>query len=410
MLPHYDITVRPTPRCPFSVNEWDAQEHKGKLQSWLRSIIGLTTSHLQSSGSCWRNTEDYTEGCRGSSPIERCSGSHCTTLYAFLSLPVILLVEIQDPDAWDIPEKITLLPKNKDHPTISYQLTSRVFSGNNHFISRNARPSTGRQGRQVFAYDDMEHGGTSVLLPQSKASTHLAGQDITLKTAVPAGFRTYVVVYHLVGGRVSQEKLYHHQLSTLQKHHPMVRISSTTLDDIALSTLSLEGDNLQVVPEAERLWYSPSSPNKMKNKIDYCTVLPTAEPLGTRSRTRNTRLPRTSTPSSDYSGSSYVTVHTSSVLSEDASQSSSQNAEGVTTQTLTICQASPHPVQCRCGCQGDGNLMVDGLDTVQCATCGKYSHIACQRRGRANHIPSGQDFECSECLGEDNGLPGSLER
>ncbi|KAJ7507611.1 hypothetical protein B0H11DRAFT_1902699 [Mycena galericulata] len=40
------------------------------------------------------------------------------------------------------------------------------------------------------------------------------------------------------------------------------------------------------------------------------------------------------------------------------------------------------PFSCRCGKRGDGHMLADGLDVVQCAICDNWSHIACQRYGR----------------------------
>lgn len=187
----------------------------------------------------------------------------------------------------------------------------------------------------------------------------------------------------------------------------MVRISSENIDDISLATLSLEGDRLAKYSEADRLWYSAAALNQRTIKIDYHT-LPTAASLsmqtpGTGSRRSRHPFPPSPSPSSNTASSQYVSC-------EHSSKSESVNEESRSDSNLTSRSASPHPIQCRCGAQGDGNLMIDGLDTVLCVTCGKYSHIACQRSGRANHIPSGEDFECSECLGEDSGLPGAISQ
>ncbi len=62
---------------------------------------------------------------------------------------------------------------------------------------------------------------------------------------------------------------------------------------------------------------------------------------------------------------------------------------------------SPHPVHRRCGVKGDGRLMTDGLNMVQCSICQKYSHFACQQNGRANKLPPRTDFICDSCSGRD---------
>jgi hypothetical protein len=54
---------------------------------------------------------------------------------------------------------------------------------------------------------------------------------------------------------------------------------------------------------------------------------------------------------------------------------------------------SEFDINCRCGIayyQEDGEV-------VQCEECKDWSHIACQRNGRASNLPKNKPFLCDSC-------------
>ena len=60
---------------------------------------------------------------------------------------------------------------------------------------------------------------------------------------------------------------------------------------------------------------------------------------------------------------------------------------------------SEFDLNCRCGMTGDGNVVYHQEDgeVVQCEECRDWSHIACQRDGRASNIPKNKPFFCDTC-------------
>lgn len=377
-------------------------EFKGKIQNWIRHITGISQKHLHSFGNCWRNTEDYAASTAQSTPVQRCTGSPCAGASPYVSVPIMLMVETIA-SGWDCPEKITLLRKSKNGPAIVYELVSRVFYGHNHYISRHSRQIPGRKQSQVFLYDDMDNGGTSVLLSPGKPASQIAGYEDQLTPELKAGFKTYMLVYQLSRGREAQQEFYRHQLSLLRRHHPMVSISTDNVEHLPDAIISLKHDTLVVVDDEDRLWYSPTSSRQRAGKTDYNTIAPRQ-----KTRTQPTLHQASSSASLSPSSSS---VSDSPELPSSSGSSVSPDpprpAEDISETHQKQRECSPHPVRCRCGRQGDGNLMTDRLNTIRCMTCGTYSHLACQRQGRANHLPPGGNFECDECLGYDVMLPRS---
>lgn len=59
--------------------------------------------------------------------------------------------------------------------------------------------------------------------------------------------------------------------------------------------------------------------------------------------------------------------------------------------------ASEFSLLCRCGVMGDGNLESETQEFIQCEQCQNWSHIACQRDGRASSLRKDARFVCDEC-------------
>jgi hypothetical protein len=60
---------------------------------------------------------------------------------------------------------------------------------------------------------------------------------------------------------------------------------------------------------------------------------------------------------------------------------------------------SEFDLNCRCGATGDGNIVYhqDDGEVVQCDECREWSHVGCQRDGRASDLPKKKTFLCDTC-------------
>ena len=56
-------------------------------------------------------------------------------------------------------------------------------------------------------------------------------------------------------------------------------------------------------------------------------------------------------------------------------------------------------MSCRCGLSGDENILYQQEDgeAIQCEECREWSHIACQKDGRADRLKKDKPFFCDFC-------------
>lgn len=308
----------------------------------------------------------------------------------------MLLVETGRHSQWDCPATIKLLPGTRSghRPAVVYELVSRAFfkgprpeepgGGTGHFISRLARQMGTKKTPVVYHYDDIANQGMLKLIPDSTVAKSLAGKDDDLVPPLQSGFRTQAVLYVLKHGRDAQKRFYEHQLEDLESQDLDISLTSRNVNEIPVARISVDNPFLRVIPDSERLWISPRQPSQLVARTDYESLPPEEKFI-------------------DLAGSSLSSSSTSA-LSIDLQDPAARGESNVVEDHRS---RSPHPVRCRCGVLGDGNLMIDGLNTVECHICKTFSHIACQRHGRANDLAPGEDFECDECLGLDTGLPPS---
>ncbi|KAI0694835.1 hypothetical protein C8Q76DRAFT_758330 [Earliella scabrosa] len=279
--PHFRLSTKLQQDFPLCADEESWDQHQGKLESWLRQRTNVKPPLAVHTAPCWRNTEDQTTDTPDSPTVTtRCPG-YVTRLEAYVSLPVSLIIETINGE-WDYPEELVLYPKGVDgSPEVIFDLVGRILHAESergadwsHYICLLAHHHDSSPEAQVALYDDTAHNGEAILIPDSRLSTHLSGPDTSLRShhrhpPLHKAFQTTAVAYRLRGGRKSQEELYHYQLDSLLRHYK-IKLSTTSLDELPQARIHLDKPSTYVLPEVERLWYSPQS-DVRQQRTDYGT-------------------------------------------------------------------------------------------------------------------------------------------
>ncbi|KAJ7086352.1 hypothetical protein B0H15DRAFT_782057 [Mycena belliarum] len=394
----------------FTLSLRDYQVYQGDVERWFRGML-LINRQPERLPTCWRRLDDDGE--------KSCSGS-ATILQLVLGIPVMLILEIpgNEPNQWNFPPKIrpSTLGAECTHGVV-YDLVGRAFTNGSHFKAHFTR-----DGKHVYAYDDMQNEGAAMMVPNSRISTHLAGE-----MQVQGGWRTYAVVYRLRGGSRAQSFFTRYQCAASERLQS-VRFSPPSVDSSLYEVpevVGLELPDAQEMALEDRFWLH----NPWKTGI--IDFVSRHKPLGKSKRVRFHN--EDGTDSEDHDGSQLPTAkkhrkeienndelglgaksskaakrrpHRSNlvILSDDEptliSESSQESGYKILTTDRTQ-DKSGEPdcdeevlFDCRCGYQGN---VFDGIPElfIQCTVCNARSHIACQRNGSAS---SGKElFRCDSC-------------
>lgn len=261
----------------------------------------------------------------------------------------------------------------------------------------------------VYTYDGMTKVGRISGFPQiekdADPETHYYGQCNTL----PSGWKVLNAVYYLEGGIKTQERFFQHRLKTLSTLYSLAFPNPSLFGDI---TILFDDDTLKSIPSWKRHWLSnPDS----KKTVEYIGV---DEPLPSPQKSQTVIL---------QSASKKRTKADAPVPHAAASNTASDDIEAFFGMNETnednsykggsIYSPSPSPIpspihekpsslpiytlNCRCGIVN--NTVIDSFGTehgevVQCSVCTDWSHIACQREGRADRLTG--KFTCDTCGGK----------
>jgi hypothetical protein len=347
-------------RMPFfQVQTNDYKEHNGLISKVCEKRFSAskvpTLPH-----SCWRVKEGKI----------LCPGKRQDMQDMVVSIPVILAIEVGDESVglnhhlvsehqnWDFPPTISPDSENAAKKfDVIYDLVGFVLinTEGTHFT---ARYSSHNQ-KIIYTYNSLAHKGYPVEEKKASFQTHIAGPNIKL----PKGYRIWQAYYSLRGGLKAQKKFF--EIRTKEytsKYH--LYFSEKTLDD--LSTISYHHQGQHEMLAKDRNWIKQP------------------ERAGT----------------TEYISSKSYTLNASESVAEDGPESEEETVPPVPIPSSPdSLPNSEFDLNCRCGMTGNGNVVYHQEDgeVVQCNECRDWSHIACQRDGRATNLPKNRPFFCDTC-------------
>lgn len=277
---------------------------------------------------------------KDSTPL--CHGTREDQKDLIISIPIILSVEVSDHDSWDFPSSIypdtkaTTMKHGLVYDLIGLVLFNPTLA---HFTARYASSDK----KTIYTYDGMLFNGFPKEESNATFSSHVSGKNINL----PDGYVVYQAFYYLRGGLAAQKEFY--RLRTLL-------LSQRLNLDFVLSAIG--------------------PPPQVFLSLDSMIKLDPSDRLEwTRKTTTTEYILRPQSPTS---------MHIS--LSPPRSLAISL-------------PNSLFSINCRCGMVGDGNILYcqDDGEAIQCDICEEWSHIACQRDGRADNLSKTDKFMCDFC-------------
>ena len=315
--------------------------------------------------------------------IPLCPGKRMDNRYLVVSLPLLYTFEIgderiacqdatQDLQVWDFPR--TLTPDSdfsaKNHGLI-YDLVGLALINleGNHFTARYASNDQGT----IYTYNDMEHKGYPVEEPGARFSTHMSGHNIHL----PDGFVVYQVFYLLRGSAKAQDKFFDLRTSALANRFNL-QFSTSNLDK--LFSMTYNSTEFVKLESKQRTWlFNPFK----STTLEYVPQTPPIDNMTTDESLDPESEEETMPRNSGTLGTQNTPYQISASPSSDSSLPDSLFG-----------------LDCRCGIVGDGNIHYQADEhgeAIQCNECKNWSHITCQRDGRASNLTRNSVFICDFC-------------
>ncbi|KAF5361206.1 hypothetical protein D9757_013608 [Collybiopsis confluens] len=413
----------PSPRCTAGPTAEKWSLFKGNIQSWIRSLTDPAHVHCESLKHCW---------CTENKPFHACTGdAHCINIST--SLPAFWIID-QDissgtslnAEPWSFPR--TLYPvkgKEAKDKGFCYEMVGRVFFGRSHFVGRFIVPTdTPTQQPAVYFYDGMKNNGQAV--------KETGGQKTLLEGALPQlptgyeQFRSYAVIYRLVGGKKAQEWFSDRQHKLIKKHLSITYKDSSFVPALNLPSALYSNPEFAVRSLTNCSWLTDVALKGLEKNaippVDYDQILSsspantevasTASSYYSADENRAGGTPDTTEQDNKTDSGSFSIPNPAerSPLSDYSDIIDELTGEGAHSSTSShILSSSPAPsdeahVVCRCGIETDGHRQEVQETLIQCTFCDYYwSHRACQTYRTTSVI---RNFMCPVCALES---PGKLK-
>ena len=369
---HVEIRHTPQQCRSLELKHSEHEAYQGDVAIWFKSLLSLDRKP-DTNLKCWRNEEG----------ISLCDGTRDDIRRLVVSLPIVLMLDIGEtskPPIWTFPGTLTPLTKAMAkregliYDLVGFGLHSQQGQ---HFIAR----YFARSHSEVYHYDGMHDGGRAIKIEEGKFATHLVGNN----QKFPDGYHISTVIYHLRGGLQAQDTFFVTRAKALAKRFKL-NISG---QDLSAIPQVFYGGKLLELDSQERFWMNFPLQNKY---TEYVTKI----------------VPRKVTTNHQDSTPAHLPTVQPDLVQTAASP---ESEEGAPSQPqLQVPHQSPQPdeqslpdsdfqMNCRCGVKGDRNLLyrVDEGEAVQCDECKDWSHIACQRDGRASLLAPRDSFVCDFC-------------
>ncbi|KAH6880960.1 hypothetical protein BKA70DRAFT_1411486 [Coprinopsis sp. MPI-PUGE-AT-0042] len=414
--PHALITSTPwrtiSPFLPST--EASLAKYENKVELWFKATLGTVPKNdWTASLGCWRVHDG----------VRCCSGEPVETPYLVASIPIVLFIRTDDSyhedgasqqPEWNFPPR--LLPgtrKDAKDSGLFYQIVGRVFYDGQHYKSRIARYRPQTMGdtewkpelEGLYQYDGMNDCGCATLVEGVVLDKFISGDKT--EVGLPMGTRTAAVAYRLVGGLRAQELFFEKRRQELEKLYNL-QLSD---DLLTLPQVTNSSSKYRPIKPEEQAWtldvdlHAEYVANEMISSPQKKSTSPSKE----------ARLPAAALPSkvnSRVSNPPTIPAKWKNHSKSDSGAQSSQQAKDVVApkpkqQEVNVNNVpkserpgSPYPFHCRCGAEGDGHIIAEETQaggTVMCERCEKWSHISCQRDGRASKLGPKKKFICDIC-------------
>lgn len=411
--PHLEVHSPPRHASYYQVSTIEQHMYGSSIQLWFEDFTSIKTSYT-SRDACWRVKDGVT----------LCSGKRQDSPRLVISTPVILIIEApedshtkksskyKDLPPWDFPSTLTpstITKSEAKRKGITYDLIGLGFFSkpSKHFIARYADKESSR----IYTYDSMKNNGNAILDPEpaTEFATHSVASH--LQANIPPTFAPSLAIYHLRGGTDAQEAFYQTQTKACTK---LFNLQFSTSELSTLPDVTYCGQECPIALD-------PGPRQKRKGLKEYiCNI------SKEKSESEQWPDPGESEDSQTISSDSDASPDSPPppILESDGPESEEEttgnlpqpphgnlkpalkidtNLKAEITRSHPTAPGSPPDspfnIKCRCGLQGDGNVYYDKKEgeAVLCTECEHWSHIACQRNGRASKLRAKEAFFCDFC-------------